>query len=67
MKMVAEGVSTARSAKDCADQFAITTPIINEVNSILYEHASPAAAMEALAGAGKRRQIVQADYLSKAE
>src|SRR3984893_7657235 len=48
MKMVAEGVSTARSAKDCADQFAITTPIINEVNSILYEHASPAAAMERL-------------------
>jgi glycerol-3-phosphate dehydrogenase (NAD(P)+) len=48
MRMVAEGVPTARSAKDCAIRLAVPTPIINEVNSILYENASPAAAMERL-------------------
>ena len=48
MQMVAEGVSTARSARDCAIGLAVTTPIINEVYSILYENASPAMAMERL-------------------
>ena len=48
MQMVAEGVPTARSARECAIQLAVATPIINEVNSILYENASPAAAMERL-------------------
>ncbi len=48
MQMVAEGVPTARSARECAIRLAVTTPIINEVNSILYENASPAAAMERL-------------------
>jgi glycerol-3-phosphate dehydrogenase (NAD(P)+) len=48
MQMVAEGVSTARSARDCAIGLAVTTPIINEVYSILYENASPALAMERL-------------------
>jgi glycerol-3-phosphate dehydrogenase (NAD(P)+) len=45
MQMVAEGVPTARSAKECATRLAVATPIINEVNSILYENASPAEAM----------------------
>jgi glycerol-3-phosphate dehydrogenase (NAD(P)+) len=48
MQMVAEGVPTTRSARDCAIRLAVTTPIINEVNSILYENASPAVAMERL-------------------
>lgn len=48
MQMVAEGVPTTRSARDCAIRLAVTTPIINEVNSILYENASPAIAMERL-------------------
>ncbi len=48
MQMVAEGVSTVRSARDCAIRLAVTTPIIDEVNSILYENASPAAAMDRL-------------------
>jgi glycerol-3-phosphate dehydrogenase len=41
-------VPTARSARDCAIRLEVTTPIINEVYSILYENASPAAAMERL-------------------
>jgi glycerol-3-phosphate dehydrogenase (NAD(P)+) len=48
MRMVAEGVPTARSAKDCAIRLAVTTPIINEVNSILYENSLPDTAMERL-------------------
>src|ERR1700722_203971 len=48
MHMVAEGVPTARSARDCAIRLAVTTPIIDEVNAILYENASPATAMERL-------------------
>jgi glycerol-3-phosphate dehydrogenase (NAD(P)+) len=48
MHMVAEGVPTTRSARDCAVRLAVTIPIIDEVNSILYENASPAAAMERL-------------------
>jgi glycerol-3-phosphate dehydrogenase len=44
MHMVAEGVPTARSARICAIRLAVTTPIIDEVNSILYENASPAEA-----------------------
>jgi glycerol-3-phosphate dehydrogenase (NAD(P)+) len=48
MQMVAEGVPTSRSARDCARRLGVATPIINEVYSILYEHASPAEAMERL-------------------
>jgi glycerol-3-phosphate dehydrogenase (NAD(P)+) len=48
MQMVAEGVPTTRSARDCAIRLAVTAPIINEVYSILYENASPAMAMERL-------------------
>ncbi len=48
MQMVAEGVPTARSATDCAKQHSVSTPIIDEVYSILYENAAPADAMERL-------------------
>jgi len=48
MQMVAEGVPTARSARDCARQHSVSTPIIDEVYSILYENAGPAEAMERL-------------------
>jgi glycerol-3-phosphate dehydrogenase (NAD(P)+) len=48
MRMVAEGVPTARSVKECATRLGVMIPIINEVNSILYENALPASAMERL-------------------
>jgi glycerol-3-phosphate dehydrogenase (NAD(P)+) len=48
MQMVAEGVPTAQSARDCAIGLAVNTPIIDEIYSILYENASPAVAMERL-------------------
>ena len=48
MKMVAEGIPTARSAWECARRLNITTPITDEVHSILYQQKKPAVALEEL-------------------
>jgi glycerol-3-phosphate dehydrogenase (NAD(P)+) len=48
MRTVAEGITTTKSARDCAIRLAVSVPIIDEVNSILYENASPAMAMDRL-------------------
>jgi glycerol-3-phosphate dehydrogenase (NAD(P)+) len=48
MKMVAEGVPTSRSAWQCAQRLDVTTPIIDQVYSILYEQKKPAIALEEL-------------------
>jgi glycerol-3-phosphate dehydrogenase (NAD(P)+) len=46
MKMVAEGIPTARSAFECARQLKIETPIIDQVYAVLYEQKKPTAALE---------------------
>lgn len=46
MKMVAEGIPTARSAFECARQLKIETPIIDQVYAVLYEHKKPTVALE---------------------
>ena len=48
MQMVAEGIPTTKSAKECAQKLEIKTPIIDEVYSILYESAAPFEAIERL-------------------
>jgi len=48
MQMVAEGIPTTRSAWECAQKLEITTPIIDEVYSILYENVPPSEAIERL-------------------
>src|SRR6266853_1550587 len=48
MKMVAEGIPTARSAWDCARRLNIGTPITDQVYSILYQQKKPAVALEEL-------------------
>jgi glycerol-3-phosphate dehydrogenase (NAD(P)+) len=48
MQMVAEGVPTTRSARECARKLEIKTPIIDEVYSILYENAPPSEAIDRL-------------------
>jgi glycerol-3-phosphate dehydrogenase (NAD(P)+) len=48
MKMVAEGIPTARSAWECARRLNITTPITDQVYSILYKQKKPAVALEEL-------------------
>ena len=46
MKMVAEGIPTARSAFECARQLKIETPIIDQVYAVLYEQKKPTGALE---------------------
>jgi glycerol-3-phosphate dehydrogenase (NAD(P)+) len=46
MKMVAEGIPTARSAFECARQLKIETPIIDQVYSVLCERKKPTVALE---------------------
>ena len=48
MKMVAEGIPTARSAWECAQRLNIATPITDQVYSILYQQKEPAVALEEL-------------------
>ncbi len=48
MKTVPEGVPTAQSAWECARRLNITTPITDQVYSILYEQKQPAVALEEL-------------------
>lgn len=46
MRMVAEGIPTARSAFECARQMKIETPIIDQVYAVLYEEKKPTVALE---------------------
>jgi glycerol-3-phosphate dehydrogenase (NAD(P)+) len=48
MKMVAEGIPTARSASECARRLNIGTPIIDQVYAMLYEQKKPTVALEEL-------------------
>lgn len=48
MKMVAEGVSTSKSAYELAKKLKTEVPIIEQVNKILFHNMSPAAATKSL-------------------
>ena len=48
MKMVAEGIPTARSAWECARRLKIATPITDQVYAVLYEQKNPTVALEEL-------------------
>jgi glycerol-3-phosphate dehydrogenase (NAD(P)+) len=48
MKMVAEGIPTAKSAYDCARKRNIETPIIDQVYAVLYEGKAPAQGLKEL-------------------
>jgi glycerol-3-phosphate dehydrogenase (NAD(P)+) len=50
MRMVAEGIPTARSAFECARQLKIETPIIDQVYAVLYEQKKPTVALEEVLG-----------------
>ena len=55
MKMVAEGIPTARSAFECARQLKIETPIIDQVYSVLYEKKKPTIALEEVLSRGQKQ------------
>jgi glycerol-3-phosphate dehydrogenase (NAD(P)+) len=46
MRMVAEGIPTARSAFECARELNVDTPIIDQVYAVLYERKKPTVALE---------------------
>jgi glycerol-3-phosphate dehydrogenase (NAD(P)+) len=48
MQTVAEGIPTARSARECARKLEIYTPIIDQVHALIYEKKSATQAMEEL-------------------
>jgi glycerol-3-phosphate dehydrogenase (NAD(P)+) len=48
MKMVAEGVPTAKSAFECARTLQVETPIIDEVYALVYEGKPPMKSLEDL-------------------
>jgi glycerol-3-phosphate dehydrogenase (NAD(P)+) len=48
MKAVAEGVKTARAARDLAVKFDVEMPIVDEVYRLLYEDKAPARALSDL-------------------
>ncbi len=48
MKLVAEGIPTARSAWECARRLNVVTPIIDEVYAVLYSQKKPVDALEEL-------------------
>lgn len=47
-KFVAEGIKTAKSAKELADRHSIEMPITQEMHRVLYENDAPAGAIERL-------------------
>lgn len=48
VKMVVEGVYSAKAAKQLAGQYRITMPIVEQVNQVLFEGKSPAEAVKEL-------------------
>lgn len=48
MVMVAEGVNTARAARDVGRAQAVELPITEQVCAILFDGVAPARALEAL-------------------
>jgi glycerol-3-phosphate dehydrogenase (NAD(P)+) len=50
MKMVAEGIPTAKSAFECARRLEVETPIINQIYAILYQGQPLLLAMQELLG-----------------
>jgi glycerol-3-phosphate dehydrogenase (NAD(P)+) len=46
--MIAEGISSAKSAFECARRLNVETPIIDQVYALLYERKAPVQAMQEL-------------------
>ena len=54
--MVAEGIPTAKSARECARRLNIETPIIDQIYSVLYEGKRPDQAMQELLGRDQKAE-----------
>ena len=56
MRMVAEGIPTAKSAYECARKLNIDTPIIDQVYALLYEGKKATQALEELLGRDQKAE-----------
>lgn len=56
MRMVAEGVPTAKSAYECARRLNVETPIIDQVYAVLYEDKQPSQALQELLGRDQKAE-----------
>jgi glycerol-3-phosphate dehydrogenase (NAD(P)+) len=54
MKMVAEGIPTAKSAFECARRLGVETPIIDQIYAVLYQEKPLLLAMQELLGRGPK-------------
>ena len=48
VKMVVEGVYSAKAAKQLALQYDVSMPIVEQVNAVLFEGKAPAQAVDEL-------------------
>ena len=58
MGTVAEGIPTAKSARECARKLSVETPIIDQVYSLLYERKPSSQAMEELLGRYQKAETI---------
>ena len=58
MKMVAEGIPTAKSAFECARRLEVETPIIDQIYAILYQRKPLLLAMQELLGRDPKAERV---------
>lgn len=56
VNMVVEGVKTCRAAHELSIKMNVEMPIVNEAYSVLFENKSPAEAVKALMGRGKKHE-----------
>lgn len=62
VKMVVEGVNTARSAKLLAEKYEVSMPIISEVNEVLFHHRSAKDAVTNLMIRDKRIENTRLEW-----
>jgi glycerol-3-phosphate dehydrogenase (NAD(P)+) len=58
MGTVAEGIPTAKSARECARKLGVETPIIDQVYALLYEGKPAAHAMEELLRREQKSEVI---------
>ena len=56
MKMVAEGIPTAKAVSECAQRMGLEAPISQEIYAVLYENKKPLDAMWGLLGRAPRSE-----------
>ena len=57
VKMIVEGVYSAKAAMKLADKYGVEVPIIEQVNLVLFEDKKAAEALKDLMGRGKKTEI----------